>query len=280
MSVAVAFFVLVSLAAGAARGETETATRSRGAELYREHCARCHGVGGRGDGPAADSFDAAPVDLIGTAILRANSNERLAARILAGRRNWLESYRSRKIPARTPRTDALVRFLLRLPETDWEAVDHGKRLYRNRCVGCHGSFASETKQYPSAESAENVDDRHFAGVADAELARLARHDRSDLPRLAFPFSDEESADLASYLRRLSPGYDLYEQHCVACHGEHGRTPWLAFDQRYFRKLAPGELRERVWYMLLGLQASMPHFEETLTRQDVEAILAHLRSQGG
>lgn len=34
-----------------------------GAQLYRRHCASCHGVGGRGDGPAAEALSPRPPDL-------------------------------------------------------------------------------------------------------------------------------------------------------------------------------------------------------------------------
>jgi putative copper resistance protein D len=36
---------------------------ARGAALYAEHCAACHGVGGRGDGPAAQGLATKPADL-------------------------------------------------------------------------------------------------------------------------------------------------------------------------------------------------------------------------
>lgn len=35
----------------------------RGEVLYRVHCAACHGVGGRGDGPVAGELRTAPTDL-------------------------------------------------------------------------------------------------------------------------------------------------------------------------------------------------------------------------
>jgi mono/diheme cytochrome c family protein len=247
----------------------------RGRALYVERCAHCHGADGRGGGVDARRFDAAPVDLAGSALLANNSNERLAARILNGPGYWLESYRTRVVPAYTPRTDAIERFLRRLPQVKWDDVDAGEKLYRARCVGCHGSFGAE--RLPRA-SASTEDDRRFASVADdRELARLARHDAPGMPGLQPPLGLAESAKVAMFLRLLSPGYELYERHCVACHGRHGRSDWLKFDERYFQKLAPGELRERIWYMLRGLQESMPHFEGTLSRAEVENILVYLRS---
>lgn len=198
--------LLASSSTGAAADPgDERAKIARGRVRYLESCARCHGIDGRGDGLEAGSFDAMPIDLVGSGVLRKNSDERLAARILNGRRDWLEPYRASEVPAYTPSTDALERFVLQLPQIDWRSADAVKRL------------------------------------------------------------------------RESPGYGLYERHCAACHGQQGRTEWFTFDDRYFRSLAPGELRERIFYMLRGLQSSMPHFEPTLSRADVEAILAYLRT---
>ena len=47
--------LLLSLAAVAA-GQS-------GAEMYREHCASCHGKDGKGDGPASDALKVRPPDL-------------------------------------------------------------------------------------------------------------------------------------------------------------------------------------------------------------------------
>jgi mono/diheme cytochrome c family protein len=247
----------------------------RGRAIYVERCAHCHGADGRGGGVDAHRFDAAPVDLVGSGLLAKNSNERLAARILNGPGYWVESYRTRVVPTYTPRTDAIERFLRRLPNVKWQDVDAGNAIYRTRCIGCHGSFGAERLPRRSDSTA---DDRRFAAVPDdRELARLARHDAPQIPALQPPLEPADSEKVASFLRLLSPGYALYERYCVACHGPHGRTEWLTFDERYFRKLAPGELRERVWYMLRGLQESMPHFEGRLSRAEVEDVVSYLRS---
>jgi mono/diheme cytochrome c family protein len=39
------------------------ATPGSGKDLYRAHCASCHGVNGKGDGPVADSMRMRPTDL-------------------------------------------------------------------------------------------------------------------------------------------------------------------------------------------------------------------------
>ena len=65
-----AFVAGTSVAGSPQRGSTaiqrQTAPITRadpGAETYRMYCASCHGVSGKGDGPAAGSMKTAPTDL-------------------------------------------------------------------------------------------------------------------------------------------------------------------------------------------------------------------------
>lgn len=44
-----------------------------GAEMFREHCAVCHGIDGKGRGPAASAFRIRPADL--TALARKNGGK-------------------------------------------------------------------------------------------------------------------------------------------------------------------------------------------------------------
>ena len=57
----------ISLLAGAGCVD-RTTHEATGADLYRRHCAACHGASGRGDGPLAASLRIPPKDL--TAIAR------------------------------------------------------------------------------------------------------------------------------------------------------------------------------------------------------------------
>ena len=100
-----------------------------------------------------------------------------------------------------------------------------------------------------------------------------------------PPSEADAPPLVSFVRLLSPGYELYYRYCVSCHGPHGRSgetkaggrPRFVFDERYFRSLYAEDLRERIWHMLRGVKPEMPHFDATLTTGEVRAILAYLRS---
>jgi hypothetical protein len=53
---------------------------SRGSAIYLEHCATCHGVGGKGDGPVASALKVPPPDL--TTISRRAGEKFPSARVL------------------------------------------------------------------------------------------------------------------------------------------------------------------------------------------------------
>jgi mono/diheme cytochrome c family protein len=102
-----------------------------GAQLFRNHCATCHGTAGRGDGPAASSMRKPPADLTKFALMNGGEfpTERLR-RIIDGRD--VPSHGDREMPVwgvalRTSRDsggydsieariDALVRYIQSLQE--------------------------------------------------------------------------------------------------------------------------------------------------------------------
>jgi mono/diheme cytochrome c family protein len=72
--------ILVLGATFAASDDTQKAIRngparrtssSSGSEMYRAYCAACHGLGGKGDGPASSALKSAPTDL--TQLAKRNS---------------------------------------------------------------------------------------------------------------------------------------------------------------------------------------------------------------
>ncbi len=63
------------LSTGLIAASRQAATDSE--ELYRNYCAVCHGAEGRGDGPAASSFDPPPPDLTDAERMQQLTDERL-----------------------------------------------------------------------------------------------------------------------------------------------------------------------------------------------------------
>ena len=63
----------------AATADNSTPNELSGAEMYRTYCAACHGIDGKGSGPAASALKTAPPDL--TLISRRNNGQFPAFRI-------------------------------------------------------------------------------------------------------------------------------------------------------------------------------------------------------
>ena len=61
-----------------------TASLARGAEVYKQQCATCHGDGGRGDGPAAHGLNPPPANLSDPQVMGAKSRVDLYRQLLLG----------------------------------------------------------------------------------------------------------------------------------------------------------------------------------------------------
>lgn len=77
-----------------------------GESLYRSYCASCHGMDGKGSGPAADSFRMRPTDL--TLLSQRNGGEFPAYKLgrLLGGADELPAHGSRRMPVWGPGLNA------------------------------------------------------------------------------------------------------------------------------------------------------------------------------
>jgi mono/diheme cytochrome c family protein len=55
------------------QGPARRTSSSSGSEMYRAYCAACHGLGGKGDGPASSALKSVPTDL--TQLAKRNSGK-------------------------------------------------------------------------------------------------------------------------------------------------------------------------------------------------------------
>ena len=55
------------------KGPARRTSASSGSEMYGAYCAACHGLGGKGDGPASSALKSAPTDL--TQLAKRNSGK-------------------------------------------------------------------------------------------------------------------------------------------------------------------------------------------------------------
>ncbi len=130
--------VAVPLLAFATDDAGRAAELERGAELFRQFCAGCHGSEGRGDGVVAPVLFRQPEDL--TAFRFSNQ---LLERVL-----WMGSPGTSMPSWRgLPESDLAalashVRTLHRTPMPDPpsdEALRHGGRVFQQNCAPCHGA---------------------------------------------------------------------------------------------------------------------------------------------
>jgi mono/diheme cytochrome c family protein len=83
-----AAFIVLAVAGAAARGEERTDQPLQidmGGVHFVRYCAACHGIGGRGDGPAAGALLTRPADLTRIAARRGGFPEAEIARFIDGR---------------------------------------------------------------------------------------------------------------------------------------------------------------------------------------------------
>ena len=131
-------------------------TTTDGAQLYREHCAVCHGVDGKGAGPAAEALKTRPTDLSSLARSHGGTFPRDRVRaVLTGAARPVAAHGSTDMPVWgiifraldssdtrvRLRIESIVAHLESLQEASSAPGGSGARLFRTYCASCHGSTA-------------------------------------------------------------------------------------------------------------------------------------------
>lgn len=253
-----------------------------GERLYRRHCAPCHGPAGRGDGPDASLFVPPPPNLREGILVR-HDPERLARRVLDGTPLALAHGPSAEHD-RTEQVEALVTHLKRLPTINWSRLETGEALWVDQCESCHGPFG---RPPPGSAVPDLSSPAWQAAHDDARLTTLVRHVPPGQLGLHETPDAADTRALVTYVRFLSPGFELYSRYCATCHGEDGRGagateigrenhPTVIFDRAWAGHIDDERLRARVWHMMAGQKPTMPHLRHRLDEAQVGAIIAYLR----
>jgi cbb3-type cytochrome c oxidase subunit III len=120
-----------------------------GRKLYMTHCYTCHGVTGRGDGPAATRLEPKPRNLTDDAYMSRKSDQDLYNVISGGspalhRFSGMPDWKTMFYPERIWDLVAYLRTLHR-PQASKEQPlvrpgnrESGKRIYADYCAVCHG----------------------------------------------------------------------------------------------------------------------------------------------
>lgn len=175
----------------------------------------------------------------------------------------------------------------------------GKTVFGDNCAPCHGSGAAGAKGYPNL----NDDDWLWGGSLDQIMqtiqfgARSGHAKAHEGPMLAFGrdgvLKKDEIATVANYVRSLSglataPGYDaasgkkIFEENCVACHGEGGKGN---------QELGAPNLTDQIWLygfdeatlvetITNGRAGVMPAWTDRLDAVTIKALTVYVHSLGG
>jgi mono/diheme cytochrome c family protein len=96
-------FVAAQAPADASKGYEKLIYSVKGPDLFRAHCAACHGAGGKGDGPVASSLKKSPADLT---VLEKNNGGKFPAesvrKYILGDEPSMSSHGSREMPVWGP----------------------------------------------------------------------------------------------------------------------------------------------------------------------------------
>jgi|GEM_PF-3247932 len=168
----------------------------RGAGLYAENCAGCHGARGAGDGPDAVRAGLAPPDFTSEVFMRRETPRDFFLRIGVGHRRrgmpeWAEVLSVRQ------RWD-LVAHLWGLRGTAADRAG-GARLWRERCAACHGTGGEgASSKAPDLSRNGALDERSDRAL----FVMLFRGPHAGLAQI---LGDDDRWRVIAHLRTLSLG---------------------------------------------------------------------------
>jgi high-affinity iron transporter len=176
-----------------------------GRAIYEQHCARCHGASGQGDGPSAAGMNPPPPPLGDAAAMRDVSPAlmfRITSVGIAG----------------TP----MVGWAATLtPDDRWNVITYVNRMraahaaapaegvYAQRCAGCHGAGGSGDGPLAAALTKLPPELSSFAWQAERSDAQIIEAIRDGIAGTAMPptrdLREDEYVALAGHVRALSLG---------------------------------------------------------------------------
>ena len=218
----------------------DDALRARGASLFAEHCATCHGTHGDGTGPTASLLVHPPANFtIGTYELRTTEHEALPADIdlfrtitrgvhgtamppwfaLPERDRWALAAHLKTLSKQFAEDEAPPPIDTRsAPETP-ERIQHGHELYAHAgCASCHGADgrgdgpAAASLAYKSGAPAKprNLRVGRFhrgTRLTDIYTTLVTGLDGTPMASFAKVMSSDDLWDVAMYVHALAPPVD-------------------------------------------------------------------------
>jgi mono/diheme cytochrome c family protein len=200
----------------------------KGPDLFRAYCASCHGLNGKGGGPAAIALKAEAPDL--TVLAMNNGGEfptRSVREVIMGDK-VLAAHGSREMPIWGPifhqveadvdrgnvRLENLVKYLQSIQSIPTSKPPTGAELYQKNCAGCHGNDlrGGGSAPYPfrPAPDLTGLARRHGGKFPDAYVTDVLRdgvvlpaHGPAEMPTWGSDFREENGLNSAQVRQRIA-----------------------------------------------------------------------------
>lgn len=172
----------------------------KGAAIYLEKCAPCHGTSGLGDGPQGAQLPN-PVPAIGTTQLARQASPALWYEIVT------EGNLDRFMPPFASLSDRqrwdVIAYVWSL-STSPEIIEQGKSLYQSECASCHGTGGKGDGPEASGNLPDFTRQEFMAGKSETELFdAIANGSGAGMPGFADQLPEEQRWAITSFLRSLS-----------------------------------------------------------------------------
>lgn len=186
-----------------------------GKKLFTSHCFVCHGVDGKGNGPAAAKLETKPRDLTNNAYMAKLSDRQIFSAVSEGGPGFHGSVfmpQWGKVMSADEIWDivAHVRVLHR-PASAQGDKQNGEKLFKTYCASCHGAGGKgdgPLSPVYSPKPQDLTDDKVMSAKSDQELFTAisqggkAAGASQFMPGWGTMLNDEEIRDVIAYMRSL------------------------------------------------------------------------------
>ena len=176
---------------------------AKGAPIYAEKCAPCHGDTGMGDGPRAEQLSV-PVAAIGDPALARQKTPSEWFRIVT--QGNLEKFMPPFASLSDPQRWDVVAYVYTL-SMEGDVLEAGEKLYQENCARCHGESGKGDGPDAGNLSKPAGDFTNQARMAEDSASVLydtiTQGSAPDMPAFTDQFSEEQRWALATYLRTFS-----------------------------------------------------------------------------
>lgn len=215
MTAVMAIFTLLLMVGGVAAQPKPPGAVTRGEQIYKNVCWTCHGLYGRGDGPAAQYLAVRPPDFTDPTVLGDRSDQQIVVDITKKKERPDTAHMPMVTVTETVKEDALrdaIAYMrtLSVPGKHVSLLA-GKDIYSTFCQACHGTRGDG--QGPAAKNLVGVTPRNFTSKdfviegREEEIyqtifqgAAKAVHGSPYMPEWSTTLSRQQVQDVIEYLK--------------------------------------------------------------------------------